>query len=65
MPIDKQKAKRKVDRRRKHEHWLVTIRYHDNEVFARVYLDQGKAERFAARQKKSPVVKSTQVKQLV
>jgi hypothetical protein len=62
-------AKRKVsnyktDRRRKHHHWLVTVTYSDNESFGRVYVDREKAEKFAARQKKSPVVKKTRIRHL-
>jgi hypothetical protein len=53
------------DRRRKHHHWLATIRYHDGEKFARVYIDRDKAKRFAARQKKSPIVASTRVTELL
>lgn len=49
------------DRRRKHRHWQVTVYYHDGEKFARVYIDRDRAERFADRQKKSPVVKSTRI----
>jgi hypothetical protein len=52
------------DLRRKHPHYLVTITYADNETFGRVYTDLEKAEHFAARQKKSPIVKRAQVKQL-
>jgi hypothetical protein len=62
------KKKRKVkssrgrgDRRRKHRHWQVTVYYHDGEKFARVYIDRERAERFAERQKKSPVVKATRI----
>ncbi len=51
----------KKDRRRKHKHWQVTVYYHDGEKFARVYIDRERAERFADRQKKSPVVKSTRI----
>jgi len=51
----------KKDRRRKHQHWQVTVYYHDGEKFARVYIDRERAERFADRQKKSPVVKSTRI----
>jgi len=51
----------KKDRRRKHQHWQVTVYYHDGEKFARVYIDRDRAERFAERQKKSPVVKSTRI----
>jgi hypothetical protein len=62
----KKKATKKTarvmkDRRRKHQHWQVTVYYHDGEKFARVYIDRERAERFAERQKKSPVVKSTRI----
>ncbi|HTS11017.1 MAG TPA: hypothetical protein VMH00_02760 [Candidatus Limnocylindrales bacterium] len=49
------------DRRRKHRHWLVTVFYHDGEKFARVYIDRERAELFAERQKKSPVVKTARI----
>jgi len=49
------------DRRRKHRHWQVTIYYRDGEKFARVYIDRDRATRFAERQRKSPVVKSTRI----
>jgi hypothetical protein len=49
------------DRRRKHRHWQVTVYYHDGEKFARVYIDRERAVRFADRQKKSPIVKSTRI----
>jgi hypothetical protein len=49
------------DRRRRHRHWQVTVYYQDGEKFARVYIDRGRAERFADRQKKSPVVKATRI----
>lgn len=52
------------DRRRKHKHWQVTVYYRDGERFARVYTDRKKAEAFAVRQKRSPVVKSTRVMQV-
>ena len=51
----------KKDGRRKHHHWQVTVYYHDGEKFARVYIDRERAERFAGRQKKSPVVKATRI----
>lgn len=65
--VKKTKAKAKGssrfqrDRRRKHRHWQVTVYYHDGEKFARVYIDRERAERFAERQKKSPVVKATRI----
>jgi hypothetical protein len=49
------------DKRRKHHHYLVTVFYADGEKFGRVYTDKDKADRFADRQKKSPVVKSARV----
>jgi hypothetical protein len=59
-PRGKSKALR-TDRRRKHRHWQVTVYYHDGEKFARVYTDRDRAEAFAMRQKKSPVVKSARI----
>ncbi len=50
-----------LDRRRKHEHWRVTVSYQDNEIFRRVYTDRERADKFADRQKKSPLVKSARV----
>ena len=52
------------DRRRKHHHFLVTVFYADGEKFGRVYTDKEKADRFAERQKRSPVVKSARVTQM-
>ncbi len=46
---------------RKHKHWRVTLIYSDNEIFGRVFIDREKAESYAARQKKSPVVKSARI----
>ncbi len=52
------------DKRRRHQHWLVTIIYNDKQEFSRVYLDIEKAKKFAKRQKKSPVVSGTKIKLL-
>ena len=49
------------DRRRKHHHFLVSVSYADGEKFGRVYTSKEKAERFAERQKRSPVVKNVKV----
>jgi hypothetical protein len=49
------------DARRKHRHWQATVFYKDGERFARVYTDRGKADGFAERQRKSPVVKMARV----
>ena len=63
--MTKQKLKKtsrmKRDKRRKHHHWQVTVYYADGEKFARVYIDRDRAEKFAERQKKSPVVKATRI----
>lgn len=50
--------------RRKHRHWEVTIFYHDGKKFVRVYIDRVRAERFAERQKKSPVVRAARVREV-
>ncbi|HVB98462.1 MAG TPA: hypothetical protein VNJ12_03915 [Candidatus Dormibacteraeota bacterium] len=52
------------DGRRKHRHWEVTIQYHDGKTFARVYTDRTRAERFAERQNKSPIVRSTKIREV-
>ena len=52
------------DRRRKHRHWQVTIYYRDGEKFARVYIDRDRANRFAERQRRSPVVKSARIQEV-
>jgi hypothetical protein len=48
-----------------HTHWRVTITYTDKEISGRVFTNREKAEKFAARQKKSPVVKSAQIEQVL
>ena len=73
--MDKKKKKNKTkavqkpakfngDGRRKHRHWEVTIFYHDGNKFARVYIDRQRAERFAERQKRSPVVQATRIREV-
>ncbi len=57
----KKTSRFRSDKRRKHRHWQVTVYYHDGEKFARVYIDRERAERFAERQKKSPVIKATRI----
>jgi len=49
------------DKRRRHRHWQVTVFYDDGERFARVYIDKDKAQQFADRQKRSPVVRTARV----
>jgi len=43
---------------------MVTIHYADGEKFGRVYTNREKADRFAERQRRSPVVKSVRVAQV-
>jgi tRNA splicing endonuclease len=57
----RKRSRFRTDRRRKHRHWQVTVYYHDEEKFARVYIDRERAVRFAERQKKSPVVRATRI----
>ena len=57
----KKTSRMKRDKRRKHHHWQVTVYYADGEKFARVYIDRDRAQKFAERQKKSPVVKATRI----
>lgn len=52
------------DGRRKHRHWKVTIYYSDGQKFTRVYTERKRAEKFAMRQKRSPVVRSTRVREV-
>jgi len=60
----KGKSRLGKDKRRKHHHWQVTVFYRDGEKFARVYIDRNKAEGFAKRQKRSPVVKTTRIQEV-
>jgi hypothetical protein len=53
------------DRRRRYTHWQVTVKYIDQQVFGRVYTDRAKAEKFAARQERSPVVLSTRIEETI
>ena len=54
-------SKRKGDKRRKHHHYQAKVFYRDGETFARTYTDRRKAESFAERERKSPVVKMARV----
>ena len=58
------KAPFNKDKRRRHHHFMVTIHDADGEKFGRVYTDKEKADRFADRQRRSPVVKSVRVSQV-
>jgi hypothetical protein len=48
-----------------HSYWRVTITYSDNEISGRVFKDRDKAESYADRQKKAPVVKKALVESFV
>ena len=64
VKIRRKRTKLGKDKRRKHKHWQVTVFYKDGERFARVYTDRAKANKFAERQRKSPVVKTARVLQV-
>jgi hypothetical protein len=49
---------------RKHDHFRVLVTYSDNEQSAKLFTDREKADKFAARQAKSLVVKSAKVEKL-
>ena len=49
---------------RKHDQFRVVIAYHDGGEFARVFTDRERADKYAARQERSPAVKSTKVEKL-
>jgi hypothetical protein len=48
-------------KRRKHEHYRVTVTYGDGEQFGRTFSDKTRAEKYAARQQKNPIVKNTEI----
>ena len=51
---------------REHHYWRVVIVFSDNETSGnRVFKDRDKAERWATRQKKSPVVKKVSIEPVV
>jgi hypothetical protein len=51
--------------KQEYRYWRVTITYSDNEISGRVFKDRDKAEKYAARQKKAPVVKKAVVESIV
>ena len=63
-PKRRKRTKLGKDKRRKHQHWQVTVFYEDGQKFARVYIDRERAMKFAERQKRSPVVRSARVAKL-
>jgi len=49
-----------------HHHWRVIVTYDDGETSGnRVFSDREKAERWAERQRRSPVVKKTMIEPIV
>jgi hypothetical protein len=52
--------------KREHRYFRVIVTYSDGETSGnRVFKDRAKAEKFAARQKKSPTVKKTVIESFV
>jgi hypothetical protein len=51
----------KADNRRKYHHYQARVVYTDGEAFARTYTNRKKADTFAERQRKSPVVRMVRV----
>jgi len=47
------------------QYFRVTITYSDDETSGRVFTNRDKAEKYAAKQKKSPVVKKTKVEAFI
>jgi hypothetical protein len=48
-----------------YHYWRVTITYSDNEISGRVFKDRDKAEKYAARQKKAPMVKNALIESIL
>jgi hypothetical protein len=63
MPKTSEEGKPKKGHRI-HTHWRVTVIYTDKEISGRVFTNREKAEKFAARQQRSPVVKTTTIEQV-
>jgi hypothetical protein len=55
--VEKMKSKKKYQK----EYFRLTITYIDGEFSGRVFGDREKAEKHAAKQKKSPVVKKANI----
>lgn len=51
----------KPRRYRKHDQYRVTVTYTDNDKSIKVFTDPERAEKYAARQKRSPFVKTAEV----
>ena len=51
--------------KQEYRYWRVTITYSDDEISGRVFKDRENAEKYAAKQKKSPVVKKTKVEAFI
>lgn len=52
------------DRRRKHRHWKVNVYYVGGGKFVRVYIDRKRAEHFADKERKSPVVRYVRIREV-
>lgn len=49
---------------RKHDQFRVLVTFTDGEQFAKVFTDRERAEKYAARQERSPFVKAAKVAKL-
>ncbi len=54
----------KIEKRRTHHHYLVTVTYSDGDLFGRIFTNLEKAKKFAARQTKSAKVQSARIQKL-
>lgn len=54
---------RGMNRGRKHRHWKVNVYYVGGGKFVRVYTDRRRAENFAAKERRSPVVRYVRVRE--
>lgn len=52
-----------MNRSRKHRHWKVNVYYVGGGKFIRVYTDRRRAENFAAKERRSPVVRYVRVRE--
>jgi hypothetical protein len=59
---EKLRKQNNKNQRVRHKHWAVTLIYDGDGEFQRVYTDEERARKFAARQERSPVVKMATVR---
>ena len=61
MKLTREQWRERTKKHRKHDHFRVLVTYTDNEQSAKVFTSRERADKFAARQERSPVVKSAKV----